>query len=164
MPSTYEPIATQTLGSAAASVTFSSISGTYTDLIIVINGATTSGANNCDLQFNGDTGNNYSYTFLTGDGASATSGRGTSSSRILLNYYGYFDTGYSTNIIVQVQNYSNTTTRKTVLSRANNASNGTAAVVGMWANTSAITSVTIKTGSSTFTAGNTFTLYGVKSA
>ena len=163
MPVTYHPIATQTLGSSTATVTFNSIPSTYTDLIIVINGAANASANG-QIQFNGDTGNNYSYTFLTGDGVSATSGRATSTSRILLNYYGYFDTGYSTNMITQVQNYSNTTTRKTVLSRSNNASNGTAAVVGMWANTAAITSVTITTGSSTFTAGNTFTIYGIKAA
>jgi hypothetical protein len=163
MPLTYTPIATQTLSSAASSVTFSSIPSTYTDLIVVINGAANSTANG-EIQFNGDTGSNYSYTFLTGDGASATSGRETSTTRILLNYYGYFDTGYSTNMIAQVQNYSNTTTNKTVLVRGNNASNGTAAVVGLWRNTAAITSVTIKTGSSTFTAGNTFSLYGILAA
>jgi hypothetical protein len=158
---TYEAIATQTLGSAAASVTFSSIPSTYTDLIVVINGAANANANG-QIQFNGDTGTNYSFTWLSGDGSSAQSGRSTSTTRILLNYYGYFGTGYSTNMIAQVQNYSNTTTNKTVLVRGNNASNGTAAVVGMWANTAAITSVTITTGSSTFTAGNTFTLYGIK--
>lgn len=163
MPSTYTPIATQTLGSSTASVTFNSIPGTYTDLIIVINGAANATANG-EIQFNGDTGNNYSFTWLSGDGSSAQSGRSTSTSRILLNYYGYFDTGYSTNMIAQVQNYSNTITNKTVLVRGNNASNGTAAVVGLWANTNAVTSVTIKTGSSTFTAGNTFTIYGIKAA
>lgn len=164
MPSTYTPIATNTLGSATASVTFSSIPSTYTDLIIVINGATTSGSNNGEIQFNGDTGNNYSFTWLSGDGTSATSGRSTSTSRILLNYYGYFDTSYVTNMIVQVQNYSNATTNKTALVRGNNSNNGLAAVVGLWSNTAAITSVTIKTGSSTFTAGNTFTIYGIKAA
>jgi hypothetical protein len=38
MAITYEPIATTTLGTAAASVTFSSISGAYTDLVLVCNG------------------------------------------------------------------------------------------------------------------------------
>ena len=36
MATTYEPIATTTLGSAAASITFSSIAGTYTDLRLVL--------------------------------------------------------------------------------------------------------------------------------
>jgi hypothetical protein len=58
---TYEAIATQTLGSAAASVTFSSIPGTYTDLVIVCTPLrVTAGAEELVFQFNSDTGSNYS--------------------------------------------------------------------------------------------------------
>jgi hypothetical protein len=54
---TYEAIATQTLGSAAASVTFSSIPGTYTDLVLVVAMEhVTTGTENIVMQFNGDTG------------------------------------------------------------------------------------------------------------
>jgi hypothetical protein len=72
---TYEAIATQTLGSAAASVTFSSIPGTYTDLVVVIAGTLTTGSDNVSFQLNGDSGANYSVTVLTGDGSTASSGR-----------------------------------------------------------------------------------------
>jgi hypothetical protein len=161
---TYEKIEAKTLGSATATVSFTSIPATYTDLVLVMNGSITSVLANAVMQFNTDTGSNYSYTFLTGDGSSATSGRAASQTQILLNYYGYFDTVYGTNMIVQIQNYANSTTNKTLLSRANNSANGTAAVVGLWRSTAAINSMQIKTGSSTFTAGCTFTLYGIKAA
>ena len=65
MPTTYEPIATTTLGSAQSSVTFSAISGSYTDLVIVINGALSSGLASLSVEYNGDTTvGNYSYTRL----------------------------------------------------------------------------------------------------
>jgi hypothetical protein len=164
MPGTYEPIATHTIPSATASYTFSSIPATYTDLILIMNGKAT-GTANALIRFNGDTGSNYSYTFLTGDGSSPTTGRASSVTSILLNYYGYFETGYTTNMIVQIQNYTNTTTYKTILSRANNAVNGTAAIIGLWrATPAAINSMTIITGSNLFDVGTTFTLYGIKAA
>ena len=68
------------------------------------------------------------------------------------------------NAIVQFQNYSNTTTYKTVLSRGNNASNLVEAFVGLWRSTSAITAIDIKTQSGNFSIGSTFTLYGIKAA
>ena len=70
---TYSLIESQTLGSAAANVTFSSIPTTFTDLILVISTATTSIADQ-DMQVgNGsvDTGANYSRTWLQGNGSAA---------------------------------------------------------------------------------------------
>ncbi len=105
MTSTYEKIATTTLGSAALSVTFSSISASYTDLVLIVDGSTAS-ASGLALQFNGDTGNNYSDTYIYGDGSSAASGR---NSNVSGTYIGYFGTTQS-NTIAQIANYSNTTT------------------------------------------------------
>jgi hypothetical protein len=73
MAITYEPIATTTLGSAAATVTFSSISGAYTDLIVVANLAQSAGSNSLRFRLNGDTGSNYSATILRGYGSTANS-------------------------------------------------------------------------------------------
>ena len=109
MPITYEPIATTTLTTTTASVTFSSISGSYTDLILVINGTASAGVA-ATLQFNGDTGNNYSQTNLYGDGSSAGSGAQTS---IAFAPAGSLGTTQS-NTIIQIMNYSNATTYKTV--------------------------------------------------
>jgi hypothetical protein len=161
MPNTYVALATQTLGSAAASVTFSSISSAYTDLVVVMTTKLTSGADGINLQFNGDTGTNYSFTYLSGSGSSATSGRFANTSNIKVAFNGYPTTADGHNSIVQVNNYSNATTFKTVLTRDNNANNGTGAIVGTWRNTAAVTSVVLTAVSSTFTAGSTFSLYGI---
>ena len=78
MPSTYEPIATTTLGSAASSYTFTGISGSYTDLILVSALGTD---NPCSINLNMgsgsvDTSTNFSWTYLRGDGTAAGSSRG----------------------------------------------------------------------------------------
>jgi hypothetical protein len=164
MPSTYTPIATNTLGSAASSVTFSSIPGTYTDLILISTAGVTSGALNFAVRLNSDSGTNYSRTVLSGTGSVASTDRNTGLTYTILNDYGYLDTTLNTNIIGHFMNYSNATTFKTVLSRTNNAANGTSACVNLWRNTAAITSLVILPTGSTFLAGSTFTLYGVKSA
>jgi hypothetical protein len=167
MAATYEPIATQTLSTSTATVTFSSIPGTYTDLILITDGtaAATNGTNGLKLQFNSDTGNNYSTTFLYGGGASASSGRSSNASFIAV---ARADTTQS-NGITHIQNYSNSTTNKSVLSRGNVAASGqfplAIVYVGLWRSTAAITSMTISHENSVnFNSGFTFTLYGIKAA
>ena len=161
--STYEAIATQTLGSAAASVTFSSISGAYTDLVLVCNAAVTSSTQEWNMRLNGDTASNYSSTYLTGNGTTASSARETSQTRFFMQYYGYLSTGQSMNLI-QLMNYSNATTYKTLLSRAGNVDNGLTGGVHLWRSTSAINTILIYPTASTFIAGSTFTLYGILAA
>jgi hypothetical protein len=158
--STYTPIATQTLGSSAASVTFSSISGSYTDLIIV-NSGTSSGDTSYKLQFNGDTGSNYSTTYLYGDGNSTTSGRSSNANSIVAMSRSGTTTGNGT---TQIMNYSNTTTNKTVIGRGGTAAAIVIEAVGLWRSTAAITSIVITPESGTIDAGSTFTLYGIAAA
>jgi hypothetical protein len=112
---------------------------------------------------NGDTASNYSSTYITGTGATASSQRESSQTRMFMQYYGYLSTGQSMNII-QLNNYSNATTYKTLLSRAGNDANGLTAGVHLWRSTSAITTILIYPTASTFTAGSTFTLYGIAAA
>jgi len=82
MAITYEPIATTTLGSATASVTFSSL-GSYTDIVLVCSvQSASSGDARINIRFNGDTASNYSGTFMYGDGSAAGSGRDTSRTSI----------------------------------------------------------------------------------
>ena len=162
---TYVSIASNTLGSAAASVTFSSISGAYTDLILVVDGISSSSVNGIVLQYNGDTSNAYSLTQIGANGSAVSSARRSSQSYININYTGYWTNASRGNIIVQIQNYSNTTTYKTCLARGNFSATGLDAIVGLWTSTAAITSVTITNdGSGNIGSGTTFSLYGIKAA
>ena len=164
---TYEAIATNTLSSAAATLTFSSIPGTYTDLILICSMTGNTTSIDTRVVFNSDTGSNYSATRLMGDGSSATSNRSSNRAWIDLNYVGGVGTTAPTTSILQINNYSNTTTNKTTLLRANEMSGtfqGTEAIVGLWRNTAAITSMTITASNDNFKSGSTFSLYGIASA
>jgi hypothetical protein len=160
MPSTYTPIATNTLTSSTATVTFSSISGVYTDLIIALSAQDT--GDTFSLRFNSDTGSNYSRTRLLGNGSVASSVSQANTTFITSNYVGAPPSGFSTSL-VNINNYSNSTTFKTVLTRSGAASSGVSETVGLWRNTAAITSISILAGSN-FEVGSTFTLYGIKAA
>jgi hypothetical protein len=160
MAKTYEPIATTTL-SGGTSYTFSSIPATYTDLVLVLVVATASGGSNLALQYNGDTASNYSFSRVYGTGTTAASSR---AANVPDNYVGDLGTTISTNII-QIQNYANTTTYKTALSRSNDASQSAQAWVTLWRNTAAINAIKVySTGGQTFANGSMLTLYGIKAA
>jgi hypothetical protein len=168
MPSTYEKIATTTLGSAAASYTFSSIAGTYTDIVAVFAGTMTA-ADYVQFQVgNGsvDTGSNYSNTALKGNGSTASSSRSSNSTNIFTPEPMNTNQG---NLIINFQNYANTTTYKTTVMRTNvpltdvGAVGSTSATVGLWRSTSAINTIKFYTfAGQTFATGSTFTLYGIK--
>jgi hypothetical protein len=161
---TYSQIATQTLGSATATVTFSSIPGTYTDLILVTNVAQAASNNSLRFRVNSDTGSNYSYTSLQGNGSVATSSRESSITSGVSSATG--STTIETNHILHFMNYSNTTTNKTILARGNRASGMTTTDVNLWRSTSAITSIELAMGgtfpTNNFASGSTFSLYGIK--
>jgi hypothetical protein len=155
---TYEPISTTTLSSSNTSHTFSSIPSTYTDLIIVISNQATSGGVNPFIQYNGDTGANYSDTRLYAYG---TGSGGAYDSSFLL---GDSTTSQNT-FIVHIMNYANTTTFKTAISRGSVSDSSLTISTGLWRSTAAITSVKINQGGGvSFASGSTFTLYGIKAA
>jgi hypothetical protein len=162
--STYSTIATTTLGSAAASYTFSSISGSYTDLILIAYYGS-SPAGPLTLQVgNGsvDTGANYSRTALYGTGTTAASFRESNQN--------YFNTGnaYTTiesSGITNFMNYSNTTTNKTILDRSNSVTGTVSANVYLWRSTSAINTIKVYNSSgNNLITGTTLTLYGIAAA
>ena len=163
MAVTYEPISTTTLGSATATVTFSSIPQTYTDLVLIVTAKGT-GTDDLYIRCNSDTGSNYSYTYLTGNGTTASSGRGSTNSGLLTDFYGTPSTDNNHIAVVHFMNYSNTTTYKTSLSRANRAGGGVDLVVALWRNTNAITSLTLRLPSWSLASGTVASLYGIKAA
>jgi hypothetical protein len=161
---TYVALDKITVGTAVASVTFSSIPATYTDLVIVAMPISAT-ADNLTMQFNGDTTTNYSDTVLWGSGTSQSSLRETSTATPWLSYYANTTT-VPTPTIISIQNYANTTTFKTSLIRANNAAGGVDAIVMLWRKTpEAINSILIKQkGTNNLAVGSTFSLYGIASA
>lgn len=161
---TYTTLATTTLSSTATDVTFSSISGSYTDLVLVINATIGTGNEDLQIQFNSDTATNYSWTSVDGSGTLAQSSRASNTSTPRLGgSRGAINTTNAT-WITNIQNYSNTTTFKTYVSRGSNSNFGVAATVGLWRSTSAITSIKLFPSGSTFSSGSTFTLYGIAAA
>jgi len=162
MPTTYEPIATSTLGSAQASVTFSGIPQTYTDLVVVVSSPSASASAYSALTVNGDNGSNYSFTRLYGTGSAAGSNRGSNMTYWQTQYL--YSSGTYLNAICHFMNYSNTTTNKTMIERYNDAAYEVDAQVNLWRSTAAITSITFSRVSGNYATGSTFTIYGIKAA
>jgi hypothetical protein len=165
MPTTYEPIATTTLATAATSFTFSSIPSTFTDLRLVFVGGTAS-ADGINARLNGDTASNYSDTSLEGTGTAASSQR--LSNTTFWRLEGYWQANTSTTPFMQtldIFSYAGSTF-KTALGTSSNDKNGSGDVlrtVHLYRSTSAITSITIASGVN-MTVGTTATLYGIKNA
>ena len=167
MPATYEPIATTTLGADAATITFSSIPATYTDLRLTIV-FTSTGTISHRLGFNGETATNYSNTLLTGNGTSAASIRATTQNGIR---WASHNTGVSSSVPqmanIDIFSYAGAT-NKTVLVEGSGDHNGSGyvdRVVGLWRNTAAINAVNLYFLDATeFKTGTTATLYGILKA
>jgi len=164
---TYEPIATTTLGSNAATITFSSISSSYTDLRLVFLPLSIAGGStvNARLTFNGDTNTNYSQTIIYGDGTSVASTRfpSPSATEISLNYFSNMGDSNTPGLIqLDIFSYAGSTNKTLLWSLSNdkNGSGWTQNGVGLWRSTSAITSLTLTSGG-TYRAGVTATLYGI---
>lgn len=170
--STYVPIQTISLTSNTSEINFTGIPQNFTDLYIVCYTRSTRTSDpfeNMLLQFNGNASGNYSGIQMGADGSGTFSFRNSNSNQIecgrlspSINSYIGFDP-----IFINVMSYSNTTTNKTVLCRSNslNESQKVNALMGMWRQTAAITSVRIYPGQSgsQFVSGSTFTLYGIGS-
>ena len=168
MAATYEPIQTQTLASNQASVVFSNISQSYTDLVLVCTVASSS-TNTVFIRFNGDTATNYSASRLYGSGSVAGSDRDTNAAYGLLTNYAWpTSTVGDSNVIVSIPNYNNSIVSKTWISRANRAAAGVDAIVGLWRPANAITQISLSTNgfaaTTTLLSGSIFTLYGIKAA
>ena len=161
---TYIPLGTITLASTDSEIVFSSIPATYRDLILVGSARSTYTPDPNDdliLQFNADTGANYTTVGMGGDGTFNFSFTSTNVRAGGLQTSNGGFTGFGTQI-AQLMDYSATDKQKTILSRsASNAA--TQAYASRWANSAnAISSIKLfSSRGANFAIGSTFSLYGV---
>ena len=170
---TYVAIATQTLGSPAASVTFSSIPAIYTDLILITQYMNTINGG-LFLQYNGDSGTNYSVVNVISSATFSPSSYVDADEPYIWADTYLQGTGTVTTdrpmTVSHIMNYANTSTFKTTLLRSSDvrttsSTDGTAyAGVATWRNTSAINSITILSSGGNFIATSMFSLYGIAAA
>ncbi len=163
MPTAIVPLANITLSGTSTGLTFSNINQGYRDLMLVVTGTISSGTGSFYLTFNSD-GSTQCYNItLEANGSSAVStsqGAWTG----MWGPYSYntcFSTAISTHTI-HLTDYSANDKHKNVLMRSSNASTMTGAVLGRWSSTVPINSFSFIPTASTFAAGTTFELFGVK--
>jgi hypothetical protein len=163
----YESIQTVTVGSGGqATASFTSIPGTYKHLQIRMF-ANSSGADNANVTFNSDTGNNYTRHRLAGNGSTATSSGGTS----LPGWYIFSTAGFPSGSgyfgpsVVDILDYTNTnkyTTGRAASGQVNTANGGVEITSGLWLNTAAITRIDITAFGGSWAQYSSFALYGIK--
>ena len=167
-PSSYESIATTTLGSAQNTITFSSIPSTYKHLQIrAIASASDSNIGSFLINVNSDTGSNYAWHYLYGDGATAAAGASASDGFIrVINLLGTGLASAFSAEVIDVLDYASTSKNKTFRMLGGGDRNGSGGVhlqSGVWLNTNAITSITFTSVSPyNFLQYTQFALYGIK--
>lgn len=168
MANTYELIASVTVGAGGAStIDFTSIPGTYADLILKCSARNTSGGvNGVYITLNSST-SSFSDKYLEGNGSSVGSGS-------IVRYIGTESASTQTantfsNMEVYLPNYAGSN-NKSFSADAVDENNATTAYAtfnaGLWSNSAAITSISlaISPGVQNFAQYSTAYLYGVKNA
>jgi len=160
------------VGTAVATVTFSSIPGTYSNLKLLVTGRSTTSDLGCYLQFNGDTGANYNQTYSIGAATVANNSTpGVAKALLFFISSSAANTGVASSSETTIHNYAGTAWFKNATSLgfrsdlSGSIFNTYTMTSGLsWNNTAAITSMTIgeNTGAGSFAVGTVFTLYGMQ--
>jgi hypothetical protein len=163
----FSSIATISGNGSTATITFSSIPSTYTHLQVRVMARVAAGGEDLTLQFNGDTGANYSRHRLTGSGtAAAASGTASTTGITTLGSAGMPSAANTYAVtVIDVLDYANTNKYKTARMLSGQDSNGSGGIdftSGVWQNTAAVTSLTIYANASNFPTAASFALYGIK--
>jgi len=167
MPTTMQLIAKQTIGAGgAASVTFSSIPQTFTDIKVVVSvrGTYVGPGNSHSISFNGSSAN-FTGRLIQGNGASASSGTTT-------QYVGDIAAASSTantfnNAEFYIPNYTGSNNKSISVDSVteNNATTAYATLVAvLWSNTAAINSITLTNDTGNYVEFSEFTLYGISNS
>ena len=183
MATTCKLIAKNTLGSNTSSVSFSSIPSTYTDLYVSFTWRNTAAGSGAGLRFNSDTGSNYSYRALRGEGSSVdsfnsatwASNFGTAYDEFI--FWGVTTSAYTSNTFasggIYIPNYAGSTNKsvsiETVAENNSSTVNTIYVVAGLWSSTAAIDTITFivdpyASGSPSIASGSSFFLYGITKA
>lgn len=168
MASTYKAIATATVGSGgAANIQFTSIPATFTDLCVLLSyRAVVSGPTDGKISINGST-SNFSWKSVYGTGSAAVSGNNTANNA-LGQVQGAASTASTfTSVQIYIPNYASSANKpfSTEYGTENNAALAYVGFVGaLWANSAAITSLTITLDSGNIAEFSTATLYGIKNS
>lgn len=161
---TYDLIASNVLTTNTTSITFSSISASYRDLVLVIDGAGGNGDFYPRLQFNSDTGANYAWLDMQGNGSSSQSSFGNTETGQQIANGVFFSISNRTQIIANILDYSTTNKHKTSISKSSRANQVTALVGGRWANTAAINTIRLYSANgNSLATDTTIYLYGIVS-
>ena len=173
MANTYVLISSNTLSSSAASVTFSSIPSTYTDLVLKVSAraATDTKPSAMEITLNGST-TSYSYTFLRVDSAgSPQSGRSSTTTSIRAFADSASDTTANTfsNAELYIPSYTASQNKPISLfsvleDNATITTYSPSAHAALWSVTDAITSISIKQSTGNIASGSSFYLYGIRSS
>lgn len=159
----YFPIASYTVPSGGqTTVTFAGIPQTYSHLQLRMTTKDNTGLASQSIRINGDSGSNYAWHRLYGEGSTANASGGASDNKAII---GISDAQFGSGIM-DFLDYKNTNKYKTVRSLSGFDNNGTGWAglwSGLWLNTNAITDIQIMTGllSQSWTEYSTFALYGV---
>ena len=174
MPATYTLINSNVLSSSAASITFSSIPATYTDLVLRVSARADAATPTVYLNFNGDTsasGTLYSHTYIRGNGSTVTSSRASSNTTVEIfggNNQSTYTANTFSNLEIYIPSYTSTTSKPigiaTVAEDNNTAANFVNATAGLYRNSTALSSILIASASGNFVSGSSFYLYGISNA
>lgn len=174
-PSTnsYESIATISVTSAQSSISFTSIPSTYKHLqlrYLARSARTADNGATMLAQFNSDTGSNYAYHILYGDGSGVSAYNG-SSTTVMRSYSVCSSSSSNTDIygvgVIDILDYGSTSKYKTLRHLGGYDRNGAGELnlaSGLWQSTSAISTITLTLAESTanYETDSHFALYGVK--
>jgi hypothetical protein len=160
-----ELIESKTLATAAASIEFTSIPSTFTDLVFVTSLRSSSAgaeSENLDIRFNSSS-SNFSFRMLRGSGSAATSASED------IPFFAYIPRAGTTantfgNAQLYIPNYSGSTNKSYSVDfvTEHNATAAWAAIVaGLWSNTAAINSVSFVPATGNLVAGSIISLYGI---
>ena len=167
---TYTLISSNVLTTTAASVTFSAIPATYTDLVVRVS-ARSDRANTQDdirITFNSTT-TNYSYTYLRGNGSAVVSSSVNSDP---WTWFGNIDAANATSgtfsngeLYIPSYTVSQNKPASAIMAMEDNATTAfMTANANLWRNTAAISSINFALGFGNFVSGSSFYLYGISNA